>query len=560
MLTTLRIRNLALVADLTLELQAGFNAITGETGAGKSVILGAIQLVLGQRADRGTIRSGADFCSVEAVFNVGSLRGAIDALLLEQGLDPCDADALVLKRSFTAAGTNRQFINGSPTNLATLASLGALLVDLHGPHDHQSLLQTPRQLAILDAFGGLATRRGAFAALHERRAALASEKAALVVDEQTYARQLDLLRFQTHEIRTARLQPGEDESLAAEYQRVSNAARILELAQGAANALGDDDDALLTRMGSLGRLLHDLARLDPAASSLVEQHEQAVSILRDLQSDLSRYAGNVELDPERLVQLQERLDLIQTLRRKYGSSVEEIVAFGERAQSELDTLEGRDAELARIQSELAEVESKMATAAAALTADRRRVAPKLAKAVEKELSSLGFKQAGFEASIRPAAGHDTPATAGSTGFDQCEFLFAPNPGEPARPLRAIASSGELARVMLALKTVLAAEDEVPVLVFDEVDANVGGETAHAVGDKMRRIAGNHQVLCITHLAPVAAYAAAHYVVTKEVQAGRTESRIVLLDAPGQVAELGRMLGGGTAAERHAAELLAKASA
>jgi DNA repair protein RecN (Recombination protein N) len=560
MLTTLRIRNLALVADLTLELQAGFNAITGETGAGKSVILGAIQLVLGQRADRGAIRSGADFCSVEAVFNVGALRPAIDALLVEQGLDPCDADALVLKRSFTASGTNRQFINGSPTNLATLASLGTLLVDLHGPHEHQSLLQTSRQLAILDAFGGLASRRDAFAALHQQHAALVAERAALVVDEQTYARQLDLLRFQTHEIRAARLQPGEDESLAAEYQRVSNAARILELAQGAANALSDDDDALLTRMGSLGRLLHDLARLDSEAASLSEQHEQAISLLRDLQSDLSRYAGNVELDPERLVQLQERLDLIQTLRRKYGSSVEEIIAFGERAQAELDALEGRDAELSRIQRDLAEVEARMVTAAAALTADRRRIAPKLAKAVEKELATLGFKQAGFEAAIRPSTGHDTPASAGPAGFDQCEFLFAPNPGEPARPLRAIASSGELARVMLALKTVLAAEDEVPVLVFDEVDANVGGETAHAVGDKMRRIARNHQVLCITHLAPVAAYAAAHYVVTKDVQAGRTESRILLLDAPGQVAELGRMLGGGSAAERHAAELRSKASA
>jgi DNA repair protein RecN (Recombination protein N) len=497
---------------------------------------------------------------VEAVFNVGALRAAIDALLVEQGLDPCDADALVLKRSFTASGTNRQFINGSPTNLATLASLGTLLVDLHGPHEHQSLLQTSRQLAILDAFGGLASRRGAFAALHQQHAALVAEKAALVVDEQTYARQLDLLRFQTHEIRAARLQPGEDESLAAEYQRVSNAARILELAQGAANALGDDDDALLTRMGSLGRLLHDLARLDSEAASLSEQHEQAISLLRDLQSDLSRYAGNVELDPERLVQLQERLDLIQTLRRKYGSSVEEIIAFGERAQAELDSLEGRDAELSRIQAELAAVEARMVTVAAALTADRRRIAPKLAKAVEKELATLGFKQAGFEAAIRPSTGHDTPASAGPAGFDQCEFLFAPNPGEPARPLRAIASSGELARVMLALKTVLAAEDEVPVLVFDEVDANVGGETAHAVGDKMRRIAGNHQVLCITHLAPVAAYAAAHYVVTKDVQAGRTESRIFLLDAPGQVAELGRMLGGGSAAERHAAELLSKASA
>ncbi len=558
MLTTLRIRNLALVADLTLELQPGFNAITGETGAGKSVILGAIQLVLGERADRGAIRSGADFCSVEAVFNVGALRESIDGILTDHGLDPCDAGALVLKRSFTAGGTNRQFINGSPTTLATLGLLGALLVDLHGPHEHQSLLHASRQLLILDAFGNLASKRETFAELHRRRTALTAEKAALVVDEQTYARQLDLLRFQVHEIRDARLQPGEEESLAAEYQRSSNSARLLELAQGAAAGLGDDDDSLLTRLGSVGRAMHDLARLDPSAQSLADQHEQAASLLRDLHQDLSRYAGNVELDPERLSQLQERLDLVQSLRRKYGSSVEEVIAFGDRARQELETLESRDAELARIQSDIAAIDAQMTEAARVLATERRRVAPKLAKAVEKELVTLGFKQAGFEASLRPAAGHDSPATAGPSGFDQCEFLFAPNPGEPARPLRAIASSGELARVMLALKTVLAAEDEVPVLVFDEVDANVGGETAHAVGEKMRRIARNHQVLCITHLAPVAAYAAAHYVVSKEVQAGRTESHIVLLDATSQVAELGRMLGGGPAAERHAAELLGKA--
>ncbi len=560
MLTTLRIRNLALVADLTLELQPGFNAITGETGTGKSVILGAIQLVLGQRADRGAIRSGADTCSVEALFNVGALREPIDLLLGEHGIEPCEAGALVLKRSFTTGGTNRQFINGSPTTLSTLAVLGSLLVDLHGPHEHQSLLQQSRQLAILDAFGGIGPRREAFAALHGRRALLEAEKAALVVDEQTYARQLDLLRFQAHEIRDARLQPGEEESLATEHLRSSNSARLLELSQGAAAALSDDEDALLTRLGTLGRVLHELVRIDPEAQPLMEQLEQAGSLLRDLQHDLSRYAGNVDLDPERLSQLQERLDRVQSLRRKYGTTVEEVIAFGERAQQELDALEGRDAELARIQSDLAHVDQEIMEAANTLTSERRRVAPKLAKAVVKELAALGFGQAGFEAAIRPTPGHDSPATAGSTGFDQGEFLFAPNPGEPARPLRAIASSGELARVMLALKTVLAAEDEVPVLVFDEVDANVGGETAHAVGEKMCRIARNHQVLCITHLAPVAAYAAAHYVVSKDVYAGRTESRIVLLDREGQVAELGRMLGGGAAAQRHAAELMEKAQA
>lgn len=558
MLTTLRIRNLALVADLTLELQPGFNAITGETGAGKSVILGAIQLVLGQRADRGAIRAGADFCSVEAVFNIGLLQATLDSLLLDQGLDPCDAGVLVLKRSFTTNGTNRQFINGSPTTLATLAALGSLLVDLHGPHEHQSLLQPARQLAILDAFGNLQKPRAAFASLHARRLALESEKAALVIDEQSYARQLDLLRYQTHEIRAAHLQPGEDETLTTDYQRASNAARILELAQAATAALADEEDALLPRFSSLGRLLADLARLDPDARPFLEQHEQAASLLRDLQQDLSRHAGNIELDPEHLARLQERLDLIQSLRRKYGASVDDILAFGQRAQAELDALEGREGALADLQARLEALAEALSGAAATLTAGRGKVAPKLARAVEAELASLGFRQAGFEAAIRPAAGHDSPATCTATGFDQCEFLFAPNPGEPARPLRSIASSGELARVMLALKTVLAAEDEVPVLVFDEVDANIGGETAHAVGAKMRRIAGNHQVLCITHLAPVAAHAPTHFVVSKEVQAGRTESRIERLEPSARVTELGRMLGGGAAAEHHAADLLRQA--
>jgi len=556
MLTTLRIRNLALVADLTLELQPGLNVLTGETGAGKSVILGALQLVLGQRADRGAIRAGADLCSVEAVFQTPPpLLSSIDTLLAGQGIDPCEGGVLVLKRSFTSGGANRQFINGSPTTLATLAGLGEQLVDLHGPHEHQSLLQPPRQLAILDAFGSLDPQRDAFSALLQQRADLQSEKQRLVIDEQTYARQLDLLRFQTREIDDARLHPDEEDTLAADHARASQATRLIELAQGAAALLDDDDDSLLQRLGSLGRTLQDLARIDPAAQSLADQHQQIAALLRDLQHDLDRYAGRIEVDPTRLAQLQERVDLVQSLRRKYGATIPDILAFGRQARAELDALEGRDAELARIQSGIAAIDARLTTLGTELRTARQRVAPKLARAARRELAELGFRQAGFEILIQSTPGHDTPATAHPTGFDQCEFLFAPNPGEPARPLRAIASSGELARVMLALKTVLAAQDEVPVLVFDEVDANIGGETAHVVGHKMRHIAGNHQVLCISHLAPVAAHANAHYVVSKEIHGGRTESRITQLDEPSRIDELGRMLGGGAAARRHAEELL-----
>lgn len=559
MLTALRIKNLALVADLMLELRPGLCVITGETGAGKSVILGALDLVLGQRADRTAIRSGADACAVEAVLDVRGLRAPLGVFLEENGLEPCDDGQLVLKRTFTAAGTNRQFVNGSPTTLATLAVLGEWLVDLHGPHEHQSLLQPAKQLAILDAFGGLGPERDAFAALVRRRAGIEAEKAALIVDERTYAQQLDLLRFQAREITEARLRPGEAEEIEAEFNRASNAAKLLGLSQAALGALGEDDDALLVRLGALGRVLQDLHRLDPAAAPLTEAQGQAVSVLRDLQTDLARYADKIEVDPARLAEVEARLDLIHSLQRKYGGSLAEVIETGARAAEKLAALEGRDQEVARLDEALARLDAELDTAGRALSAGRKKLVPKLSKAVAKELSALGFKQSSFDVQLTRRAPLPDGTTAHvPTGLDDIEFQFAPNPGEPARPLRAIASSGELARVMLALKTVLAAEDEVPVLVFDEVDANVGGETATAVGEKMRQIARTHQVLCITHLAPVAAHGDAHYVVSKSVIGGRTESQIVLLDDAGRVEELARMLGGATTASRRHAEEMLKA--
>ncbi len=555
MLNTLRIRNLALVADLTLELQKGFNAITGETGAGKSVILGALDLVLGQRADRGSLRAGADQCSVEAVLDVSGIRAPLAAFLEDNGLEPCEDGQLVLKRAFNAGGTNRQFVNGSPTTLATLAALGDWLVDFHGPHEHQSLLQPARQLALLDAFAGLDSRRAAFGELVRRRDALVAERFALVIDEGTYARELDLLRFQVREIADARLQSGEEDALVAEHRRSSNSARLLELSQGALQGLAEGDDNAVHRLARIGRALQELHRLDPSAAALESALDEATGTLRELQQALSRYTEGVELDPERLAVVEARLDLIQGLQRKYGATLADVIGFGGDAAKRLSVLEGRDGELERIRTAIAGVEHEILVAADALSAGRRKHAPRLAKSVARELTDLGFRQSGLEVALRPIPGHDTPATVGPTGRDECEFQFAPNPGEPARPLRAIASSGELARVMLAFKTVLADQDEIPVLVFDEVDANVGGETANAVGARMARIARNHQVLCITHLAAVAAHGGTHYVVTKETKAGRTESRIEPVEGEARVLELARMLGGGPAARKHAEALL-----
>ncbi len=556
MLTTLRIKNLALVADLTLELQAGCNAITGETGAGKSIIIGALNLVLGERADRTLIRSGCESCSVEAVFEVSRLRALLKAFLEENGLEPCEEGQLVLKRSFSSAGANRQFINGSPTTLGVLASLGEWLVDMHGPHDHQSLLHAGKQLAILDAFGDLQERRETFGELVRHRGVLEEEKAALIIDEKTYAQQLDLLRFQVNEISTAQLQPGEDERVQQEHLRAGNAAKLLELSQTALGLLGENENSLLNQAGLLGRALQELERLDPAAA-LLPGHKQVTDNLRELQHDLSRYADKLEIDPARLQELEERLNLIHSLRRKYGATVEEVIAFGDEARRKLQQLEERDAELGRINAELKKLDGEIWRAGGELSRERRKIIPQLSKAVVKQLRDLGFAQSQFDVTIATASREQGVAQLAASGLDMIEFQFAPNVGEPPRPLRAIASSGEMARVMLALKTVLAQVDEIPVLVFDEVDANVGGETANAVGEKMRQIAKQRQVLCITHLAPVAAQASAHYLVTKQIKEGRTISEITLLNKKERVTELARMLGGQSEAARKHAEALIK---
>jgi DNA repair protein RecN (Recombination protein N) len=550
MLTTLRIKNLALVSDLTLELRPGCNVITGETGAGKSIIIGALNLVLGERADRTLIRSGEESCSVEAVFDVKNLKVPLKTFLDENGLEPCDENQLVLKRTFSNAGMNRQFVNGSPTTLATLAAIGEWLVDIHGPHDHQSLLHPAKQLTILDAFGGLETQRETFGEIVRRRAALESEKSALIVDEKTYTQQLDLLHFQVREIVEARLQPDEEGRVEQEFNRASNAARLLQLSQAALDALSENENSLLTQAGAIGRTLQELQRVDAGAAKLVELHSQAAGSLRELQSELSRYAEKVDVDPARLAELEERLSLIHSLKRKYGATLAEVIAFGDEAKQKLAQLESRDAELARINAALEKLDAELSASGKMLSAARRKVIPQLAKAVGRQLEDLGFRQSKFDVGI-------SASEISSSGMDSIEFQFAPNLGEPAKPLRAIASSGEMARVMLGLKTVLAAEDEIPVLIFDEVDANVGGETANAVGEKMKQIAAKRQVLCITHLPQVAAPADAHYVVTKQVKNGRTISEIELLDKKERVTELARMLGGQSDAARKHAEALLK---
>jgi DNA repair protein RecN (Recombination protein N) len=559
MLSILRIKNLALVEDVTLELSPGFNAITGETGAGKSILIGALSLALGERADRGLIRSGADACTVEATFDLRGARIPAESFLQENGLEPCEGGMLIVKRTLSNSGGNRQFVNGSPTTLNVLATLGNWLVDIHGPYDHQSLLRPGAQLDLLDGFARCQPVRRAFADMSRRLAGLAESRRELVIDDAAYNRRLELLRHQIAEINAARLRPDEEPELQEAFQRASNAARILELAQETRQLLSGDGPSLSELLGTLGRALTDLHRMDPGIEPLRALHAQAAEILDEVRVGLDRHVDRVFVDPVRLQQLEERINLIQSMKRKYGPTLAYVLVFGRKAAGDLEMLESRASRLAEIDLERGRLNSELQRLGATLTASRRRAIPDLQREIASQLAELGFKRSHFEVALEtsPAREDSAAASSGSlAGFDQIEFLFAPNPGEPPRPLRAIASSGEMARVMLALKTVLAAQDAVPVLVFDEVDANIGGETAQTVGLKMRELGRHHQVFCVTHLAPVAACAPHHWVVNKQLEQDRTTTSIAAVHAEERIRELARMLGGsGPAAIGHARALL-----
>ena len=547
-LNLLRIKNLALVEDLEWQLEPGFTAITGETGAGKSIIIGALQLLLGERADKSLIRTGAEVCTVEAVF-AGEELARLNPALLEAGVDGCEGE-LILKRTLSSSGANRQFINGSPTTLAVLKSLGDELVDLHGPHDHQSLLSPERQLDLLDAFAHATPALAEYQKHYREVQTLTAEHTALSTAETAREQELDLLRHQVAEINAAHLDATEEEQIETRYKLASNSKRLIELASGVVGRLSEADESVLTQLAESQRLLRELEKLDPAMAEFAASHDAAVVELSDVARTLTQYVERLDLDPQQLAALEQRVSLFETLKRKYGGSIAEVIATGERAAERMQKIEGRDAELARLAQAIAAARGEMTRAATALHKLRTKAAPKLSETVRRNLRDLGFRQSEFEAQLtalaEPRAG----------GTDTLELLFSPNPGEPLKPLRAIASSGEISRLMLAIKSSLAAQDAIPLLVFDEIDANVGGEIANAVGAKMRALATEHQVLCITHLPQVAAAASSHFVVTKEVSQGRTRSDLHEVKNKSRQEEIARMLGGKTeSALRHAATLL-----
>jgi DNA repair protein RecN (Recombination protein N) len=552
MLQSLRIKNLALVEDLTWELGPGLVCVTGETGAGKSMIVGALSLILGERADRSMIRTGEENCTVEAVFGLED-PAAANVLLESSGLDPCQDCELIIKRTMTSSGQNRQFVNNGPATLATLKDLGRHLVDLHGPHNHQSLLSRERQLMMLDAFSGIEDKFHHYRGCYERWRAAARDLDELKSSELATDAEIELLQHQVKEIEAAQLRGGEEDELLQRHRMAANATRLGEWGGAALQKLAGDDDAIIERLRQLQRMLRELERLDPSLVDPIKGAESAIMELEELESTLRDYLDRLEFDPGSFAALEERINVIESLKRKYGGSVESALDHLERATVRLCRVENRGEAIAALETKVTAAKSDVDAAARTLTAARKKAAPRLAREIASHLLDLGFKRALFEVAL------DDLAEPGARGREEADFLFAPNPGEPAKPLRLIASSGEMSRLMLAVKSALAREDSIPLLVFDEIDANVGGEIAAAVGRKMAALGQAHQVIAITHMPQVAALAASHYEVTKEFSHNRTRSDLRTVSGEERVTEIARMLGGNESSARaHARNLLAAA--
>lgn len=571
MLVELRIENLAIMDKLGVSFTPGLNVLTGETGAGKSILIDAVELVLGGRASADFVRSGSERAVVEALFDIVGLA-AVGAELADLGLDDGGSE-LVLSRELTRAGRSSSRINGRPVTAAMLRRVTQHLVDIHGQHEHQSLLQPERHVDMLDSFAGeraLELRRRV-GDLHREVRRIEDELRQLVGDDKDRARQLDLLRFQLDEIDGAKLAPGEDVSLHDERRRLAGAERLSAACERAYASLRGGEDSGPSAADAIGAALAQLeeaSRIDAALEPAVEVLRGLSYQLDDAVRELARYRDAVEANPERLDEVARRLDQIAGLKRKYGDSIDEILRYRDEVAAGIDRITNSEQEVARLEAARERAGAALGEAAAELGAVRREAASGLEGGVAAELADLGMPrtvlrvqftqeedEAGFLCDGRRLR-------IGPRGADQVEFLLSPNPGEPLLPLARIASGGETSRIMLALKTILASVDQVPTVIFDEIDAGIGGRAAQAVAEKLARVAAARQVLCVTHLPQIAAMAHTHFGISKLVESERTHTAIESLSAAARIDEVARMLGGAevTAKTReHASEMLSLAA-
>lgn len=552
MLSRLSVSNLAIVEKVEVGFASGLNVITGETGAGKSVLMGALELVVGGRADQGIVREGAREARVEAEFTVSDAaeRARLGGILDAVGI-PFDEGVVTVRRVVPASGSGRVWVNDCATTVSTLRRLGVMLVDIHGPRANQSILEEPFQRATLDAFGGNATACGAYAGVWARLRDLRGEEEALTAD--LGADELELLRFQVSEFDEAAL-CADDETIAERHAAAAHAGEIVEAANAITESLGGDRGAAQLLIEAESRM-RQAARHFPEAGEWATEAEELTARVQELSRTVADAASRIDLGEEDLDELDRRLSVVNRLKRKHRvSTVAELLDLAAARRARLDALENRETRLAELRAAIAKAAAEVAACGAKLTKCRAAAGARLAKAVTGELHGLGFLQAKFAVRLEPIEPD-------ANGCDRVTFLFEPNPGEPTRPLAAIASSGETARVMLALKSVLAAHDSVGLLVFDEIDANIGGEVGKAVGERLRRVAAHRQVIAITHLPQSAVYGARHLVVSKRICEGRTRTGVAVVEGEERVSEIARMLGGEsltTVVRKHAEELLSYA--
>ncbi|MDF7807312.1 DNA repair protein RecN [Pontiellaceae bacterium B12219] len=552
MLRTLKIKNLALVDDVHVGFNEGLNVITGETGAGKSLMIGALRLLLGERADKSMIRTGETSCSVHAEFGLEN-PGPVDAILTDVGLEACDGGLLIIRRVITET-SNKTTVNDESVTLTVLKRLGEVLVDMHGPYDHQSLLDQNVQLEILDDFGQLAKTKEAYLVEYRKYREIQKQIDALSSDnEEDLQRQIEFLDYRVNEIESAKLNPEEEGEVEEEHSVIANSQNVIELANGVVQALTEGEGCAFDGLVAAQQALNQLIKLLPEAQEWHDEIETAVTSVQEVVRSVENSAAGIDASAERMQWLDDRLTTYQTLKRKYGSTVEEVLRNGETWKAQLRDLRGRDRRREELQAEQASIFKTLEKIGEKLRSQRENVADLLSESITKELVDIGFEHGFFDVQITPCA--PTPS-----GMDEIEFGFAPNAGEDMRPLRMIASSGEISRVMLATKAVLAKQDQIPVLVFDEIDANIGGEIGGAVGRKLVQVAEHHQLICITHLPQVAACGNTHLAVSKRVEDGRTFTEVQLLDAESRPEEIARMLGGKDSTNvtlQHAQEMLSQ---
>ena len=552
MLNWLSVQNLAIVEEAEIEFDPSFNVITGETGAGKSVIMGALGLLLGNRADKSAIRTGADHCEISAGFSLapGTLP-KFRAYLAENALVREDEPDSILVRRVIGHNSSRNFVNGSAVNLDVLRTIASAMVDVHAANENAAILDPANQLDVLDRFAGLQPDLDKIRQCWDRLSSVRREKAAFdasLPSPEEAAR----LRRDCEEIERADVHSGEDDELTVRHDLAANSRSVIELASQVCGGLTDGEDSISQRFADCRRILRGLERIEPVkAEEFLNALDGAKEAVDELSSSLALFASEVEIDEQEFQEMEERMRLLQTLKRRYGPTLDDVLAHLDSVRERVAAFD--DAELRRREFEKQEAEAfrEYRDAAVRLGEKRRAAAGKLENALSKETRKLGFLKAAYQ--VEFSAAKDGPL-----GADAVTFLFSANPGVPMIPLREVASSGEVARVMLAVKTVLAAVDEIPILVFDEIDANIGGETACRVGEELALLGRHKQIIAISHLAQVAVCADTHFRVAKHVVDGRTLSGIRRLDDAARVKEIARMLGGGEAASAHAEEMLKQA--